>query len=193
MFRNLLRSNVLRFSYNFSQLRRSVVQFSKASLCSLVVAGTVPLEHKEYASGLQRASKEGENYLSQLICMLRTLILETSVQYQECLIKQIELIKQNTKIGPIGEHWDRLTDIRIKTNELKDELNKFEALAKNLEEIVTEHGISIVFVNKEMLLDKLHVEIEKLKRLREQQLHENHRYEKELLQANCNSILTTEV
>lgn len=145
-------------------------------------------ENLEHEEDLRRATLEGENYLSQLICMLRTLILETSIEYQECLIKQIELTKENTKIGPVGKHWDQLTYIRIKANELKDELHKYQALAKNIGDIA-ENQHSTVFDGKEVVLDKLNGELLKLRKLCDVQLKEIHKYEKQLLEVNRESIL----
>ncbi|KAK5645680.1 hypothetical protein RI129_004144 [Pyrocoelia pectoralis] len=193
MFQQLLRRSLrkaLGSLVNSPKLRTSFAQYSRITVCGLAYANTVPFEHKEYENDLKRASKEGENYLSQLVCMLRTLILETSIQYQECLIKQIELTKENTIIGPVGEHWDRLIEVRIKGNELKEELCKYEALAKNFEDIIVEHGDMITFT-RDMSLEKLNLELDKLRRLRDRQLDEIRRCEKELLDANCDSILTT--
>ncbi|KAF5270479.1 hypothetical protein FQA39_LY08357 [Lamprigera yunnana] len=146
----------------------------------------------EHEQDFTKATREGENYLSQLICMLRTLILETSIEYQECLIKQIEMTKMNTKIGPVGSHWDELTSVRIKGTELKDELHRFEALAKNIGEIVEEQDNPVLLEN-ELVLKSLNNELLKLQKLCDIHLKEIRKFEKELLEANRDSILYDQI
>lgn len=138
---------------------------------------------------IKRATLQGEKYLAQLMRVLRTLILQTSIEYQENLIKQIEITKENTQIGPVGEHWDKLTVFRVKGNELKEELNKYEALASSLADIVHAEVQTSLAIGNRAVLQQLNVELEKLQKLCSEQLEEIHRYETELLTANRDSIL----
>ncbi|KAF2879611.1 hypothetical protein ILUMI_26562 [Ignelater luminosus] len=138
---------------------------------------------------IKRATLQGEKYLAQLMRVLRTLILQTSIEYQENLIKQIEITKENTQIGPVGEHWDKLTTFRVKGNELKEELNKYEALASSLSEIVHAEVQTSLAIGNRAVLQQLSVELEKLQKLCNEQLEEIHKYESELLAANRDSIL----
>lgn len=138
---------------------------------------------------IKRATDEGEKYLSELMRVLRTLILQTSIEYQECLIAQIELTRNSTRVGPVGTHWDELTRFRVKSNELKDELNRYEVLATSIADIVTQQTSSSVDSVSEIILSQLTTECTKLQKLCNEQLQEIHKYETELLIANRDSIL----
>lgn len=186
MFRNILRAT----SFLSTKFVLRVCKFFIAGSTAIVNPNTPVInnKHDKFEEEIKRATKQGENYLAELMCMLRTLILQTSIEYQQCLINQIEITKQNTKIGPVGEHWDKLTGVRIRGNELKDELNRYEALATNIADIVQSEASSIFFGN-DIVLDKLNAELHKLQKLCTQQLQEIHKYERQLLKVNCDSIL----
>ncbi|KAF5269264.1 hypothetical protein FQR65_LT02565 [Abscondita terminalis] len=95
MFRQVLRPRC--FKVLLTALKHCIPKARVQNLAHLGVAVVyanscnIPnFDNIEHEEDLKRATQQGEKYLSHLICMLSTLILETSIEYQQCLIKQIE-------------------------------------------------------------------------------------------------------
>lgn len=161
------------------------------SFCGIAyaISGIEQFNEKDFSieDELFIATEKGEIYLLQLIIFLRSVVLKACTEYTDCLIKEIEIVKISTKVGPIGTHWDQLTEYRVKANELKSSLIRYEVLIKRMEEMV----LSSANNTSSEHADQLKPEMDQLQSLLSKQLEEIHKYEIELLTANRDSILNS--
>lgn len=112
-------------------------------------------------------------------------MLNICEQYVDCLIHQIEITKQAVNLGPIGEHWDKLTEFRVKANELKSTLIRYQVLLERMEDIIVKNVDNPAACH----VNTIKPELERLKNAFLAQLSEIQKYENELLCISRDSIM----
>lgn len=148
----------------------------------LEIEEEIPIFLEEH---LCKASDVIERDLINMMELLKTAVEAACEQYVTCLIQQIELTKENLQLGPIGAHWDRLTEFRVQGNELRSSLIKYQVLLERMNEIVLSH---LVNPNAKHL-EKIKPKLEELQKVFLARMNEIKKRETELLCANRDCIM----
>lgn len=141
------------------------------------------------SESVQIACTKSDEALKELLNTLTMCIVELSKEYQNCLMRQIEITYNCTQIGPVGEHWDELTEHRVRARDYKDELIKYEALICNIGQMVYNQALNSLYSGNPQAMELFSIEYDRLERLVRDEKKEILYWEKKLLSVNCDSII----
>lgn len=168
----------------------TILRKTVKSLCFLTASCLKTIEIEEeipvfLEEHILKPSHQIEKDLIQLMLFLKSGMLNACEQYVDCLIHQIEITKESAELGPIGAHWDQLTEFRVKANELKSTLIRYQVLLKRMEQIVVKNVDNPAACH----VNTIKPELERLKEAFLAQLCEIQKYENELLCINRDCIM----
>lgn len=146
---------------------------------------------EELERDVKKACETAENAIVSLMNVIKQCIHEISEEYRICVQKQIDIIKSATDLGPVGAHWDDLTKYRVQANDLKQELDNYRTLLRNLGNIAHEQSVVSLLSGAKDTLELITDKYNKLNELVEQEYSQNFHYELNLLYASRDHILRT--
>ena len=154
-------------------------------------ANELEAEKMELSKDIQNICSKNDCALKELMQELSECIIEISKEYQEIIQREINVIAKCTELGPVGEHWDELTQYRIQASELKEELSKYEVLIQKVGQMAYNQAVTSLLSGIENAMELLDVHFCNLEKILTELTKDNYNWEIKLLHANRDSILQT--
>ncbi|XP_060517645.1 uncharacterized protein LOC132696683 [Cylas formicarius] len=134
---------------------------------------------------VRKACDEGEAALINLMNRVKKLVVETSIEYRQCLAKQIEITQKAKIIGP--QVYDDLPKHRTLGETLSHELNEYLIIFKTIGEIAYNQSLLSLLLN-EVDFERLCIAYKELEIVILREFGENKRKELELFQTKLEVI-----
>lgn len=138
---------------------------------------------------VQDACLKNVEALVELMHTLNMCLIEISNEYTMNVQNQINTTRECMKMGPIGEHWDKLTQYRVESEDLKLEFAKYEMLIQKVGEMVFYQAVTSLMSGQENEMDLLNYEYSLLSKLLENLLQQRRELEMKLIEAKRDSIV----
>ncbi|RZC39138.1 hypothetical protein BDFB_005531 [Asbolus verrucosus] len=152
--------------------------------CALLTKDTV----RNIDVSLQQACDAGESAIVELMDVLEENILQLCKAYQDCLKKQIEIIRDASELGPLSSKWDDLPEYRSLSVELSQELSNFTAVVNTIGQMIRNETIKHITQQKKCmnLIAGKHKELEAILK---KQTEEIKKLESKILDVKRESIV----
>lgn len=145
--------------------------------------------NKSYKELLKKSCLNNELRINELMKTLEEALRITSEKYRNCLEEQINILKQGHSVDPLDKYWDKLVPHRVEADNLKTEFESYRSMVDYIGQLAFNMAFCAAAIENLDAQDLVCGEFQYLEQITKEQINENMKKERILLEVNKRNIM----